>query len=128
MWLGMAPTNASASQLLEGSPADRMIFAILMAVGLVVLMFRLGRVARCSGQAADPTLLRFLPAQRVWSDFPGVAFKRWTKAIGDLVMVLIVVTEREADCGTWALHTRAGFVLLPASILLINTTVIWPHL
>jgi len=32
-------TNASASQLLEGSPADRMIFAILMAVGLVVLMF-----------------------------------------------------------------------------------------
>jgi len=32
---------------------------------------------------------------------------------------------READCGTWALHTRAGFVLLPLLTLDSSTTVIW---
>jgi len=43
-----------------------MIFAILMAVGLVVLMFRLGRVAPLL-RASWPILLyfAFLPAQRV---------------------------------------------------------------
>ena len=121
MWLGMAPANASASQLLEGSPADRMIFAILMAVGLVVLMFRLGRVAPLL-RASWPILLyfAFCLLSVLWSDFPGVAFKRWTKAIGDLVMVLIVVTDARPIAALGRFITRAGFVLLPASILLIK--------
>ena len=55
----------------------------------------------------------------LWSDFPDVAFKRWIKAIGDLAMVLVIVTDAE-PIGTRRLFSRPGFVLLPTSVLLIK--------
>jgi O-antigen ligase len=56
----------------------------------------------------------------MWSDYPGVAFKRWIKAIGDLVIVLIVVTEADPVAALKRLFSRIGFVLFPLSILLIR--------
>jgi O-antigen ligase len=56
----------------------------------------------------------------IWSDFPGVAFKRWIKAIGDLVMILIVVTDEEPIAALSRLFSRTGFILLPLSVLFIK--------
>lgn len=121
MWLGMAPMKHSANQLLEGSPFDRAIFASLMALGLIALILRRGRITPLL-KASWPVLLYFSFGllSVLWSDFPGVAFKRWTKAIGDLVMVLIVVTDTLPSTALGRLITRVGFVLMPASVLLIN--------
>jgi exopolysaccharide production protein ExoQ len=55
-----------------------------------------------------------------WSDYPDVGFKRWIKAVGDLVMVLIVVTDGHPTPALKRLITRAGFILLPVSILMIK--------
>jgi hypothetical protein len=55
-----------------------------------------------------------------WSDFAEVSFKRWIKSIGDLVMALIVITDAEPTEAFKRLISRLGFVLLPASILLIK--------
>jgi exopolysaccharide production protein ExoQ len=56
----------------------------------------------------------------LWSDFPEVSFKRWTKAIGDLLMVLIVLSERDPLASLQRLLSRTAFVLIPLSVLLIK--------
>jgi exopolysaccharide production protein ExoQ len=56
----------------------------------------------------------------LWSDFADVSFRRWIKAIGDLVMVLIVVTDAQPLEAFKRLISRLGFLLLPTSVLLIK--------
>jgi O-antigen ligase len=60
----------------------------------------------------------------LWSDFPFIAFKRWTKALGDLAMVLVILTEPQPLAALKRLLTRLGFLLFPLSILLIKY---YPH-
>jgi O-antigen ligase len=49
-----------------------------------------------------------------------VAFKRWIKAIGDLAMVLIVVTDVNPVAALGRLFPRIGFLLFPSSVLFIK--------
>jgi exopolysaccharide production protein ExoQ len=55
-----------------------------------------------------------------WSDFPFVALKRFTKVIGDLGMVLIILTDPEPLAALKRLLSRLGFLLFPLSILFIK--------
>src|SRR5882724_9149617 len=87
-------TIDAADQYLDGSPFDRFLLTGLLAIGLAVLVSRwrkLGPLVRSNG----PLLLFFLYCglSTLWSDYSDVAFKRWIKALGDLTMVLIVLTE-----------------------------------
>jgi len=119
-WLGIAPPD-SVNQLLEGSPFDAFIFAVLIAAGSIFLIRR-SRRTRALLETNWIILLyfSFCLLSVIWSDFPGVAFKRWTKAIGDLVMVLIVATDPKPAAALKCLLSRTGFILLPASVLLIK--------
>ena len=56
----------------------------------------------------------------LWSDYPSVAFKRWTKTLGDVVMVLVVLTDPDPSAAVKRLLARSGFLLIPLSILLIK--------
>jgi O-antigen ligase len=118
---GFDATIDTPEQLLEGSPFDRWLLTGLVALGLIVLVLRSGEVKRLL-RANAPILLFFLycGVSTLWSDFTGVAFKRWIKALGDLVMILIVVTDPDGFAATRRLLARVGFLLLPLSILLIK--------
>src|SRR5437773_348287 len=121
MWLGMDPTTPSASQLTAGSPIDRQVLAILIGTGIIVLLFRGGQVTTLL-RKNWPIILYFSYCllSLLWSDFAAVGFKRWIKAIGDLVMVCIVVTDAQPVNALRRIITRTGFILLPASVLLIK--------
>jgi len=119
-WLKVNPLD-TPDQLLEGSPTDRLVYASLLALGLIVLICRgsrSGRLLRANG----PLLLFFLYCAMsiLWSDYPDVAFKRWIKALGDLVMVLVVLTDREPLAAFKRLLARMTYVLIPLSILFIK--------
>src|SRR5947209_18194978 len=58
-WLGGVGTLASADALAEGSPLDALIFAGLLAAGLVVLLAR-GERAGTLLRASGPLLVFFL--------------------------------------------------------------------
>jgi hypothetical protein len=120
-WLGMAPSDPSTAQNAEGSPLDAVVFAILLTAGLVVL-FQRSRQARAAILASWPCAVYFgyCLLSALWSDYPGLAAKRWIKAIGDLVMVIVVVTEPDLTAAVERLITRAGYLLMPLSILLIK--------
>jgi exopolysaccharide production protein ExoQ len=121
MWLGSDTNTPSASQLVNGSPTDRLVLGILIAAGIIALLFRGSQVT---------TLLRknwllilyfsYCLLSLLWSDFPEVGFKRWIKAIGDLVVVCVVITDAQPVNALRRLITRTGFILLPASVLLIK--------
>jgi exopolysaccharide production protein ExoQ len=121
-WLGVhSGAEDMAVQLAEGSPFDAAVFTALLAAAIVVLVGRRKRTLT-SLKASWPIIVYFSYCfiSLTWSDFPGVGFKRWLKAIGDLAMVLIVATDSHPIAALKRFLSRVGFVLLPASILLIK--------
>lgn len=119
-WLGMAPTM-SAEQYVEGSPIDRAVYILLIAAGAIVLLGRRKIVASLL-RRNWPILVFVLycAISITWSDYPGVALKRWIKSLGDYVMVLIVLTEDDRAHALKRVLARVGFVVLPLSILFIK--------
>lgn len=119
-WLQMSPPTDRASDLLEGSPIDRLVYSCLLAIGLIVLLKRrqLSGLLRANGVIAF--FFFYCAVSLLWSDFPEVAFKRWTKAVGDLVMVLIVLSDREPLAAFKRLVARLAYVLIPLSVLFIE--------
>jgi len=102
---------------------DAAIFAALMVAGIIVVVLR-GQRAITLLKANGPVLLYLLYCviSVSWSPFPEPAFKRWTKDVGDVVMVLILATDAQPIAALRRLYSRLGFILFPASILLIRYT------
>lgn len=55
-----------------------------------------------------------------WSSHPDISAKRWIKAIGDLAMVLVIVTEPRLKDALSKVYSRVGFLLFPTSVLFIK--------
>ncbi len=121
LWLQVGTDVESPDQYLEGSPLDRLVLTGLLVAGMIVLVSR-GRQVGTLLRANGPIFLFFIycGASILWSDYPDVAFKRWTKALGDLVMVLIVLTDLDPTAAVKRLLSRASFLIVPLSILLIK--------
>jgi exopolysaccharide production protein ExoQ len=119
-WLQITPQNLTDTYL-EGSPIDRNIYFVLLIIGLVVLFRRGERVGRLiSSNRAICIFVIYCAISIAWSDYPLVAFKRWLKMLGDMVMVLIVLTDTSQLNAIKKLFARVGFILIPLSVLLIK--------
>jgi len=121
-WLGMSPPPADvASVYLEGSPIDRAVFIILEVIAMIVVVGRRRRVGSILLQNWPIWLFFSYAALSItWSDYPLVTLKHWIKGIGDVLMILIVLTEPDIPEAVKRLFTRLGFVLLPLSVLFIK--------
>ncbi len=120
-WMGFESTSGGYDQLLDGSPIDRYIYELLLAAAIVVLLHRASRtsaILRVNGAILLYFLYCLLSVS--WSDYPDVSFKRWIKAIGDLAMILIVLTDAQPTAALQRFLSRVGFVLLPMSVLFIK--------
>jgi len=119
-WLQMQPTGSLVEQYSEGSPVDAAFYGVLILAGLLVLNRR-SRAIRSLLRENGPLLLFFLfcALSILWSDHPFVALKRWIKATGDLVMVLVVLSDSRPDAAVKRLLSRVAFILLPMSVLFI---------
>ena len=116
-WLHLSSGGRSVTYA-EGSPLDRAVLTLVLALGVIVLLGR-ARRAGIILRSNLPILLYFLYCLTsvLWSDFPDVAFKRWFKATGDIVMVLIVLTDPDWIAALRRLLVRLGNVLVPLSLL-----------
>jgi exopolysaccharide production protein ExoQ len=132
MWLWIAcsrpptlwfqtPEMGSPERYLEGSPLDRFIFSALLLAGVLVLVGRRQRVLAILKRNGPLLIfLSYCALSIIWSDYPDVAFKRFIKALGDLVIVLIVLTESDRLAAWKQLLARASFILVPVSVLFIK--------
>jgi O-antigen ligase len=121
LWLNLSPPFASTADYLEGSPLDRNVFLLLMAAGIAVLHHRRLRWGELISENRWIWLYFAWGATSVlWSDYPFVSFKRLTKALGNGIMALIVLTEKDRYGAVGTLLRRLAFVLVPLSILFIK--------
>jgi exopolysaccharide production protein ExoQ len=113
--------SAGASSLQDGSPVDQPVFLGLILAAVVILARR--DIPWSQLPAGNIVLILFLAygaASILWSDFPFIAFKRWIKVVGHSLMVLVVLSEPRPREAMRALFRRCGYMLIPASILLIK--------
>jgi O-antigen ligase len=112
---------ASGAAYQEGSPLDRNIFLALMVLGAIVVTRRSvswGSLTIRNTAIASFFLFTFVSI--LWSDFPLVAFKRWHKVFGHVILALVVLTDRQPSHALAALLRRCGFILLPLSVLYLK--------
>jgi exopolysaccharide production protein ExoQ len=113
--------GGNLSAQMDGSPLDALIYAALLAAGVAVLLRRKQRTITLL-KTSTPILIfyAYCFSSIFWSHIPDVAFKRWTKDLGDLAMALVIATDPEPLAALRRVFTRVGFILLPASVLLIR--------
>lgn len=122
-WLGLQPSLKGAAAVKsyeDGNPIDMWAFTFLLVAALVVLITRSGRVGPLLRKNGLILLyFSFCVVSLVWSDFPFVALKRWVKSLGDLGIVLIILTESDPWGALKRVVTRVGFFIFPLSVLFI---------
>lgn len=106
---------------LEGSPLDRAVFFALMAAAVITLARRpvpWGAVARHNW----PLLLfyGYLLLSVLWAHAPLVSLRRWGKEAGNILIVLLILTERDPVQALRAVVVRCASLLLPLSVVLIR--------
>src|SRR5690242_16826406 len=119
-WLHFSGPSNSADRYTEGNPFDRAFLSALILMGLFVLARRQNRVAAVL--RANSLVLFFFgycAVSALWSDQPDVSFKRWFRGIGDLIIILIVLTDPRWFTAVKQFFSRVGFVLLPLSLVFI---------
>ncbi len=120
-WLDTFGLNLGGTTVEEGSPIDAAFFLVMTLMGVSVLLRRRiypGDFVRYNPWIAFFMLFCLLGC--LWSDFPFVAFKRWTKLFGQVVMVMVVLTEPDPQEAVIRLFKRFAYVVVPVSVLFIK--------
>ncbi len=120
-WLHRSAAEPLATRFSEGSPLDAAVFGLLILAGIVVLNFRARRLRELLQQNLPIVLFfAYCGVSVLWSAYSFIALKRWSKAIGDFVMVLVVLTDPQPLQAIRRFFARVTFILLPLSVLLIE--------
>lgn len=116
-WIGLTPRGADS----DGGGLDAVIYGLLTLLAIAVLITRSKRTRGLLFSNWSILLYFFYCLLSVlWSSDPDISLKRWIKAIGDLAMVLVLMSERNPAQALERLVARVGYVLMPASVLLIK--------
>lgn len=113
--------QSDVSQVAEGNPIDRNIFLILTIIGFIILLKRkISWSNFVKNNIWIFLLFTYFAISILWTDYPYVSFKRYIKAIGCLVMAMIVITEVNPLEAFKTMVRRCSYILIPLSIILIK--------
>ena len=122
LWLNPEFNSVQTGGELEsGSLINKIVFLALILIGTSILIRR--RICWSYVFRKNILFLSFFAytgLSILWSDFPEVAFKRWIRFIGSVVMILIILTEYDPYEAMRAVFRRCAYILIPFSILLIK--------
>ena len=122
-WLDPSMAAQDHTDIESGNPIDRVVFLALIGGGVLALMGR--RQVAQIGQLLKNNFwvvffFSYCALSISWSDYEFVSLKRWVKELGDLVMVLIIMTAPGyPETLKWVLR-RCAYVLMPLSVVLIK--------
>src|SRR5215469_2166648 len=120
VWLNFSAAPDS-DPYMEGSPLDAAVFSALMAAGVIALLRRRlnwGQLVRQNGWIWGFFLLG--AASIVWSETPFITSKRLLKALGTVIMALVILTENEPYVAVGVVLRRLAFLTLPLSVVFIK--------
>jgi exopolysaccharide production protein ExoQ len=120
-WNVRVGTEQAIEQLEQGDPLNRAYSSILLLLGIIILASRSIRWGRVVARNRVLIVyLIFALASVLWSDFPGVAFKRWFRDLGNYVMILVVLSDPRPVEALGVLLRRLGYLLIPLSVVFIK--------
>jgi exopolysaccharide production protein ExoQ len=121
-WLSRTGQDATTVDPdLSGSPLDRALLTLLIALGLLVLGSRVKRTQEILRRNKWlVALFAYMAMSVIWSNFPAISFRRCIRSMGTLVMVLVVLTEQDPLEAVRALLRRLYLVHIPLSIAAIK--------
>jgi exopolysaccharide production protein ExoQ len=105
----------------EGNPFDRWVYFVLMLLATSVLMRRrvtVGQLLRANQWVV--IFFVYCAFSITWSDAPNIAVKRWLKDFGNILMVVVVLTEARPTEAVRALFFRVASILVPLSVVLVK--------
>jgi O-antigen ligase len=106
---------------LKGSPVDRTFFILLEVTGIIILLARnIEWKVFFKKNIMLISLYAFMGVSVLWSDFPDVSFKRWIRTIGDLVMVIIILSDTNLTSAFVRSFRYWAYLLVPLSLLLVK--------
>lgn len=118
-WFGGGGDD-SPDALLEGNPLDRNILIALILVGTIVVLRRCPEWYRVfRGKIWFPVFFVYCCISIMWSDFPLVSFKRWIREFGNVIMILILLTEKDPVMAIRAVLARYAYLVVPLSMVFI---------
>jgi O-antigen ligase len=122
-WFGTDDPPSIPSQNLDGSPESVAVFSVLIAMGVIVLVARRKKAGSYLAVIIPVIVyLVFCLFSVTWSSVPLFSLKQWVKDVGDVVMVLVIVTDTQPYVALRRLFSRVGFILFPLSAVLIRYT------
>lgn len=117
-WVGWG-VEKSPEGYAAGSPFDRAVFTILISLAVIVLAKRRLPWSEILREHLWITLFfAYAGTSILWSDFPTVSLKRWIKDVGNVLMVLIVLSETNKVEAVKSLFSRCAYALIPLSVVL----------
>lgn len=120
-WFDSSMQVEGADVYLEGSPVDRAFYMVMIFAGIVVLIARHVSWSKFLAQNKWLALyFAFFGISVLWSDYTFISFKRWIKDFGNVVMVLIVLSEQQPVAAIKALLVRCSYFLIPLSVVLVK--------
>jgi len=122
-WLNPEKLNYSTelSNYLSGNPVDRSFLTVLMFFGIIILLRRnINWKNLLLNNIYLLIFFLFALISIIWSDFKVITFKRWFRAIGDVICVLILITEVNPYKAIICLIRRTAVLFIPLSIILIK--------
>lgn len=120
-WFDFSGGIGSAEAYDEGNPLERMVYFFLILHGLLVLArrgVRLRDVLASNGWLF--VFFLYWGLSIFWADASFIALKRWIKDLGNIVMVLVILTDGKPLEAMKAVFVRSACLLLPVSVLFIH--------
>jgi len=120
-WLGGGFPVVTPGDYIEGSPLDRNFFILLIILGLFALLRRsLDWSKVLVSNRWFFAFFIYCGISVMWSDYPFVGFKRWIKDFGNVVVALLILTEKDPVQATKAVFARYTYFAILLSVVLIK--------
>lgn len=120
VWLGRSAADASFDYG-AGDPVNRVVLSVLMLFGVLVLLRRRGTWATVvRGNVGVSLAFCLMAVSILWSDYQTVSLRRYIRILGDVVMALVLLSERSPLEAIRAVLRRAAYLVLPLSVVLIK--------
>lgn len=129
LWVGIISSRSVSAWLgfgggedtLEGSPLDRLFYFVMIVAALIVLARRRVKWSRLIAENWGLFLFYgFLLLSVTWANSPATSFKRWFKELGNIFILLVILTEANPQMALRTVFYRCGCLLLPLSVVFIR--------
>ena len=121
LWFASGTAASEGTDVTQGSFFDRNAYLVLIILGLIVLAKR--------GVTWHQVFVEnrwlwlfclFCGLSVIWSPIPFVAFKRWIRDVGSIVIILVLLTEQSPTAAIRTVFLRCAYLLVPLSVLFIK--------